>query len=296
LETRISVVIPTFGRPATLRDAIKSVAEQSIEPSRIQLIIIDNNPTDQERQAIASLEHLFANPIIYFHEPNAGLCNARNAGMAQVKSRYVAFLDDDMIASSSWLSSLLESTSRLGAGIVFGPTLARLPEDIPDPNGFMSRFFSRVLKNEKEKRVEKTLGAGGCLLDLSLCRLPKPAFDPALSTHGGEDDVLFEVLKRQGTLVGWSPDALSHEIVPRHRANAHYVVQTSFGFGQGPAQIYATRGPAGSLKIAFTMAKGGVQLLLHGVLAFFAFFAFIRRSPTLLRHMSRATQGLGKIF
>ena len=85
----ISVVIPTFNRRNLLKRAIHSVINQTIAPSEI--IVIDNGSTDQTYQMVSSL---FPN-INYFTEKKRGVSAARNKGIIESKSKWIAFLDSD---------------------------------------------------------------------------------------------------------------------------------------------------------------------------------------------------------
>jgi len=92
---RISVVICTHNRGFYLRKAITSVLAQDMPASEYELIIIDNKSTDDTAQVVASFA---AANVRYIHEPQLGLCFARNTGWYSAAGTYVAYLDDDAIA------------------------------------------------------------------------------------------------------------------------------------------------------------------------------------------------------
>ena len=64
-------------------------------------------------------------PSHYISEPRPGVANARNAGVAAARGRWVAFLDDDEEADPLWLASLTRVRARAAADAVFGPIEAR---------------------------------------------------------------------------------------------------------------------------------------------------------------------------
>ncbi|TWU41300.1 putative glycosyltransferase EpsJ [Novipirellula aureliae] len=85
----ISVVIPAYNAAATVGDAIRSVLDQSLQPNEI-IVIDDGSSDDTARQVQA-----FSTMVRLVHQPNAGPAAARNRGIAEANSDWVAFLDAD---------------------------------------------------------------------------------------------------------------------------------------------------------------------------------------------------------
>ena len=94
----ISVIIPTYNRCDLLKRAINSVIKQTITPKEI--IIVDNSSTDQTYQMVSSLFP----EINYFIEKKRGVSAARNKGILESKSKWIAFLDSD----DAWKPTKLE--------------------------------------------------------------------------------------------------------------------------------------------------------------------------------------------
>ena len=94
----VSVVIPCFNRIKTLFRSIDSVVNQTYKPSEI--IIIDDGSTDGTRDFILNS---YPN-IKYFFQPKKGVSSARNKGIRESSSDWVAFLDSD----DEWLPQKLE--------------------------------------------------------------------------------------------------------------------------------------------------------------------------------------------
>uniref|UniRef100_B8HT95 Glycosyl transferase family 2 n=1 Tax=Cyanothece sp. (strain PCC 7425 / ATCC 29141) TaxID=395961 RepID=B8HT95_CYAP4 len=106
MDILISVVICTYNRASYLAKAIQSLLEQSLEPQSYEIIIVDNGSTDTTKMTV---EQFSANiNIRYIYESNQGLCYARNTGWRKAKGKYVAYLDDDAIASPFWLNKIIE--------------------------------------------------------------------------------------------------------------------------------------------------------------------------------------------
>lgn len=94
---RVSVIIPTFGRPDTLVRAIQSVLEQTY-PYVEAIVVDDNEPGTAERHATEIQMKQFAgDPRVRYirHEHNKNGAAARNTGARHSKAKYLALLDDD---------------------------------------------------------------------------------------------------------------------------------------------------------------------------------------------------------
>ena len=290
----ICIVIPTFRRSEGLEEALKSLFLQNIMSQNVRVLVVDNNPEPIEKRLTESLSSRFNHNIEYVHEAKAGVSNARNAAMKLARtSRYIAFLDDDMLVSPDWLSALVKTSKDYKAGLVFGPTYAVMPNEDDPCNDYMSPFYERIIYDHDEGYTEETLGTGGCLIDLDYCNLPIPPFDPALNERGGEDDIFFDHLRQTGTRIAWSPKAASYEIVPETRATHDYIWKRNFGYGQGPARIHAARGIKGIPKILYFMTTGTIQLALYAPIL--AVQKLLNR-PAQSKYLALTARAMGKIF
>lgn len=97
---KVSVVIPTFGRPELLSRAVHSVLSQSLNDLEIVVVIDGDDPSTVERL------RSFEDPRLRFiaHESKKGAGQARDTGADASTGEWVAFLDDD----DEWLPKKLE--------------------------------------------------------------------------------------------------------------------------------------------------------------------------------------------
>jgi GT2 family glycosyltransferase len=119
----ISVIICAYNekRWDNLVAAIDSVRKQSLLP-RCIILVIDHNPVLLSR-AQKHFQERFANVMVVENKEQRGLSGARNSGIAAACSEFLAFLDDDAIASSDWLLLLCREfrdaqVMGVGGGIV----------------------------------------------------------------------------------------------------------------------------------------------------------------------------------
>jgi GT2 family glycosyltransferase len=82
--------------------AVESVQQQTLAPREI-IVVIDHNPGLLKR-----VQEQVSGVVVVENTEARGLSGARNSGVAVAKSRMIAFLDDDAIATSDWLMLLSE--------------------------------------------------------------------------------------------------------------------------------------------------------------------------------------------
>lgn len=103
---KVSVIIPFYGNPEWLKEAINSAIEQDYGVFEI-LVIDDGSPYDITKLETYYDKKLKANdqqPAIRFiHQEHAGVSAARNKGIRLTQGDYIAFLDADDI----WLPDKL---------------------------------------------------------------------------------------------------------------------------------------------------------------------------------------------
>jgi GT2 family glycosyltransferase len=115
----VSVVICAHDerRWSTLCEAMRSLSHQSVPPERIILV------TDHNRALFDRARAEFAKALVVESDENPGLGGARTAGAKRAETSIVAFLDDDAVASPSWLEVLGRGYDRPEVAGVGGPVV-----------------------------------------------------------------------------------------------------------------------------------------------------------------------------
>lgn len=92
----LSIVVPVRNREALLQRCLRSIIEQTYRP--LHVIVVDNDSTDASREvarkwAIANHRQDFRITVV--DEPKQGASAARNRGLREVDTPFVAFFDSD---------------------------------------------------------------------------------------------------------------------------------------------------------------------------------------------------------
>lgn len=92
-EGLVSTIIPVFNRAALLREAVDSVLAQTYHS--IEIIIVDDESTDDTPELIARLEESFPDIVRSVRIPNGGPGAAREAGRQLTAGEFIQYLDSD---------------------------------------------------------------------------------------------------------------------------------------------------------------------------------------------------------
>jgi len=106
---RISVVIPTHNRASLLGSSLDSLANQSLDVSEFEVIVVDDGSTDSTLDVCNT--HGSRLQLTYKRVEHIGIAAAKNAGTFAATGSVVLFFDDDDIADRHLLAEHLHAHS-----------------------------------------------------------------------------------------------------------------------------------------------------------------------------------------
>jgi len=89
INSKVSVVIPTYNCDRYIAEAIESVLHQTY--TNYEILVVDDGSTDKTRQSLEP----YIGKICYIYQENQGVSAARNRGIKEAKGEFIAFLDAD---------------------------------------------------------------------------------------------------------------------------------------------------------------------------------------------------------
>lgn len=101
----IAVVVPTYNRAHLIGATLQSILMQTLAPAEV--VVVDDGSTDSTVNVVES----FGSRVRYIRIPNSGVCRARNVGVEQSNSPWIAFCDSDDL----WLPDKLSRQAYLAA-------------------------------------------------------------------------------------------------------------------------------------------------------------------------------------
>ena len=109
--TAITVAIPTYNGEQRLPEVLDKLRQQiNTEQFQWEILVVNNNSTDNTLQVARDYQaNWSANyPLNYCTETQQGVGFARQRAIAESKSTWVAFLDDDNIPAENWVAAIYE--------------------------------------------------------------------------------------------------------------------------------------------------------------------------------------------
>lgn len=94
----VSVIIPAYNAEPFIAETVTSALNQTF--TDLEVIVVDDGSTDRTAAALAE----FGDRVHVHHQANAGVAQARNAGVDLATGSWIAFLDADDL----WLPEKLE--------------------------------------------------------------------------------------------------------------------------------------------------------------------------------------------
>lgn len=120
----ITVVIPNFNKAKYLGKSLESVKNQTIGLAELQIIIIDDDSSDNSKNIITDFIINTKNSTAYFFDKNSGAPGIpRNFGITKTSGNYVIFLDSDDWLTPNALEILYRTINGNDDDISLGKTI-----------------------------------------------------------------------------------------------------------------------------------------------------------------------------
>lgn len=261
----IMIGICTYRRPDGLAQTLASLDAldvREIAGIPVSVLVVDNAPEAGAEAVVAQWANTHRFPTAVDHEPKKGLSAARNRILAQARSSgaaYLAFIDDDEMATPGWLAALYHRACETGAGAVIGP-VAPVFVEAPARHVPAECYQTRLPTSDGFVTDGYTSNA---LIDLEAVRFLDLTFDPDLDQTGGEDTMFFKAMVDGGLAIAWAADAMVQETIPPSRATATWLWRRWYRTGMVEGRLVARSFRPGSVSarlknLALGLARVGL--------------------------------------
>lgn len=96
----VSIIIPVLNEAEQLSICLTALSKQTYPESKYEIIVVDNGTTETVPKTAANFAE-----VKYLKEPHGFSYNARNTGIHNASSEFLAFTDADCIPENDWLEN-----------------------------------------------------------------------------------------------------------------------------------------------------------------------------------------------
>lgn len=228
----LSIIIATYNRAPYLRGTLESLAAQSLDPARWEVVVVNNNSSDDTPEVFAAFaaEHPRLQ-LSLVTETRQGLSHARNCGIRHSRGPYIAVIDDDETVNPAFAASYVEFFDRYPQAAGGGGVVIPIYETAPP------RWLSPIAA----RPIAGALYLGDCIKPFPGNKYPPGGnmgirrtaleryglFNTELGRTGekpmgGEEKELFFRLRAGGEAIYYIPGAVIYHLIPESKLTAAY--------------------------------------------------------------------------
>lgn len=285
---QVTIAIPSCGR-ASLADTLVSIDAQTVPDGWAIDVVVADDSRDGAAAAIVARQNMRL-PVQVVKVASANIAKARNACLDAACGEFIAFIDDDEVATSNWISELTEEAIKAQADCLFAPVIPDYGPDAPAWIVALNPLFPSEVRTAR--RGEFILGrTGNSLIRRAFVERHELRFDVSFGS-GVEDLHFFALCRAHKAAMATTAQAAVREPVAPARTTLGYVLKTCFARGKGYARVMSMTRQDGFTSTSNMVLNSVAKMLACSVLAFATLpFGQLRW----VRFASSAASNLGKV-
>ncbi len=243
----ISIIVCTYNRSEILKYCLDSLENQSVDKSNYEVIVVDNNSTDNTKEVIEEYCRRNSN-FRYVFEENQGLSHARNRGAKEAKSEWTGYVDDDGKVRENYIEQALYTIENFDFDCFGGKVVNWFKYGKP-------RWYPEIHDIEKEgiseiKAIEGYV-SGGIAFYKKEVIFKYGMFPVNMGMYGnnlgyGEETYLQMLIKKNGS-IGFNPFVILDHAVSEKKLSLIFYLKRNIYYGEAYENIYHEL-PSGVIK------------------------------------------------
>jgi glycosyltransferase involved in cell wall biosynthesis len=237
-----SVIVCTYNRAATLAKMLATLSATVVDRSiSWELLVVDNNSTDQTRRVVERVIPDFPCPVRYLFQEKQGKSHALNLAISEARGELLLFTDDDVIVHPAWLQEIVTGFATHDCIGIGGRIEAVWQQERPtwysDRNPY--RMFGVIIEYDQGEAPGYTelppYGANMAFRREAFSRYAH--FRTELGPNGrqllrGEDTEMSWQMLRAGERILYQPTAVIYHPVEPERTRKRYFQRFYFDYGR----------------------------------------------------------------
>ncbi len=244
---KASVVICTYNRAGLLKESIISIQKQDFKADHYEIIVVDNNSTDDTKAVVLELASVSPVAIKYVFEKQQGLSFARNSGIKGSEGDVIVFTDDDVEAESQWLREMVSAFDDPDTACAGGPIrpiwLSERPDWLTDRwlNYYAVSEFAAARETLEFSYPHCPWGANiafrrGVFETVGLFPTDLGRVGPSLLSN--EEINLCRKIGERGKRIKFAPGAVIHHKISPKRVKKQWLYHRTYWQGRSDAVLY----------------------------------------------------------
>lgn len=228
----VSVVIPTYRRPAALDRCLASLATQDYPHDRFEVIVVE----DGGAESAGGERAMEGMCVKWLRVPHGGPAAARNRGAAVARGAILLFIDDDCTADSRWLSTMAARVGACADAAIGGQVTNAVPDNRYARASQTLITFLYQYYYEKNQGLLPFFTTNNLGVQAELFRRQR-GFDASFA-FASEDREWCDRLVQSGGRLVYAPDAIVHHAPSLSLAG---FIRQHFRYGEGAWQFHRAR-------------------------------------------------------
>ena len=238
----LSVIICTYNRDKYIYNVLKSLAENTLSKDLYEIVLIDNNCTDNTRSECERFTTDFPQVTFrYFVETNQGLSYARNRGIKESKGDVLVYVDDDALVNPEYLQtyySFFDQHSDIEAA--GGAIIPRYETEEPSWMSHFTKVLITCYKYHGDQIREfpkNDFPSGGNAAYRASVFEKVGLFNVELgrkgdSLVGAEEKDIFDKMTTLGMRFYYLPNAILYHLIPEKKLTKEYFDRLTYSIGK----------------------------------------------------------------
>jgi glycosyltransferase involved in cell wall biosynthesis len=175
----VSIIMPTFNRPDSLRTALESLSRQTFKDFEA---VIVNDAGQDVQDVVESFKDIFSTTLVN-HESNEGGATARNTAIAVATGKYITYLDDDDTVYPDHLETLVSFLETSPQQVAYTDAIRVFQEKDGDQYVTKSREVFHSHDFHPDHILVANFMAIHCVMHERACFEVCGVFDDTLTSH-----------------------------------------------------------------------------------------------------------------
>ena len=240
MKPKLTVIICTFNRGHLLSETLPTIFQQNISTDYYDVLIVNNNSTDNTNDIISSLIISNKNASL-INEPQQGLSYARNTGYKAATTKWIVYLDDDAKIPNDFVEKAINNIANSNFNCFGGVYLPWYKYG--KPKWFLDKYASNSGKISEFNTLKEDFISGGIMAINKIVLSKIGGFPTNLGMSGnriayGEETLLQIRLRNLGMEIGYDPNWIIYHLVSRYKLSPWWYIKSGFTSGRDAWLIY----------------------------------------------------------